>query len=453
MNILIVGCGKIGITILADMVKEGHNVTVMDINPQVLTELTDIYDVMSICGSASSCEILKEAGIENIDVFVAATGSDETNMLSCFLAKRMGAKHTIARVRNPEHSDRSLKFMKQQLDISIILNPEHLAAGDIFDILKLPSAMKVEQFSRRNFQLIELKLKEKSVLDGMRLMEIRSKYNAEYLICAVQREGSIYIPNGNFVLHSGDKIGIIAKDKEIQKLFAQLGLLKKQAKKVMIIGGSRTAIHLSQLLLGIGIDVKIIDKDITRCHELCERLPKATVICGDGSQQELLLEEGLSTTDAFVTLTGIDEENILLSYFASSQNVPTVLSKVNSDQLAFMAEKLGLDQLVSPRKATTDVILRYVRALQNSMGSNIETLYQLMDDKVEALEFIVNSESALLGVPLKDLKLRKNTLIAGIVRERKTIIPGGNDMILSGDRVIVISADKRLQNLTDILAE
>lgn len=452
MNILIAGCGKIGITILADMVKEGHNVTIMDTNQSVLTSLTDIYDIMSLCGNGVNCEMLYEAGIENIDVFVATTGSDETNMLACFLAKRMGAKHTIARVRNPEYTERNMKFMKQHLDISIILNPEHLAAGDLFDILKLPSAIKVEQFSRRNFQLIELKLKEKSLLDGMNLMEVRAKYPSEYLICAVQRDDNIYIPNGKFVLHSGDKIGIIGKDNEIQKLFGSLGLLKKQAKKVMIIGGSRTAINLAQRLLSIGINVKIIDKDEKKCLELCERLPKAEIIHGDGSQQELLLEEGLLNQDAFVTLTGIDEENILLSYFATSQNVSTVLSKVNSDQLSFLAEKLGLEQIVSPRKATTDIIIRYVRALQNSIGSNIETLYQLMDDKVEALEFIVNSESKLLGIPLKNLSLRKNTLIAGIVRNRKTIIPGGNDAIFHGDRVIVITADRRLQNLEEILA-
>jgi len=452
MNVLIAGCGKIGITILGDMVKEGHNVTIMDTNQNVLASLTDVYDVMSLCGNGVNCEMLYEAGIENIDVFVATMGSDEANMMACFLAKRMGAKHTIARVRNPEYNERNLKFMKQHLDISIILNPEHLAAGDLFDILKLPSAMKVEQFSRRNFQLIELKLKDKSLLDGMNLIEVRGKYPAEYHICAVQRDDNIYIPNGKFVLHSGDKIGIIGKDNEIQKLFGSLGLLKKQAKKVMIVGGSRTAINLAQRLLSIGINVKIIDKDEKKCIELSERLPKAEVIHGDASQQELLLEEGLLSQDAFVTLTGIDEENILLSYFAASQNVPTVLSKVNSDQLTFLSEKLGLDQLVSPRKATTNVIISYVRALQNSIGSNIETLYQLMDDKVEALEFIVNSDSKLLGIPLKELSLRKNTLIAGIVRGRKTIIPGGNDTILHGDRVIIICADKRLQNLEEILA-
>lgn len=452
MNILITGCGKIGTTILDDMVNEGHNVTIMDENQSVLTSLTDIYDVMSICGNGANCNTLKEAGIENIDVYVAATGSDETNMLSCFLAKRMGAKHTIARVKNPSFSDRDIKFMKQQLDISIILNPEHLAAGDLFDILKLPEAVKVEQFSRRNFQLIELKLKPNSLLNGMNLMEIRSKYAAEYLICVVQRDDSIFIPNGKFVLHSGDKIGIIAKDTEIQKFFSYLGLIKKQARKVMIIGGSRTAIHLAQLLLGIGISVKIIDKSVKKCRELCDLLPKATVICGDGAEHELLLEEGLLNQDAFVTLTGVDEENILLSFFASSQNVPTVLSKVNSDQLSMLAEKLGLDRLVSPKRATTDVVLAYVRALSNSRGSNIETLYQLMDDKVEAMEFIVKSENKLLGVPLKNLKLRKDTLVAGIIRDRRTIIPGGNDCILYGDRVIIISVDKKLKELSDVLA-
>ena len=451
MNIIISGCGKIGSTIIASLVAEGHNIVAIDNNPAVITELTNIYDVMGICGNGVDSDILEEAGISKADLFVAVAGSDELNMLSCFIARKLGANYTVARIRSPEYNDKSLGLMKQQLEISLTINPERLAAHDLFNILKFPSAVKIESFSRRYLEIIEIRLKDNSMLDGMKLSDIRAKFDAKVLICCIQRDNEVFIPNGNFVLHSGDKIGITATHTELQKFFKALGIMQKQAKDVMLLGGGRVSYYLADMLTNIGTAVKIIEKDEKTCELLSELIPKATIICGDGAQQELLVEEGLLTTDAFVSLTGMDEENILISIFAESQNVPKVMAKINREELISMAEKLGLDSIISPKKLVSDIIISYARALQNSMGSKVETLYKLMDDKAEALEFNTKEDAKIIGIPLKDLKLKKNILIGGIIRERKTIIPGGNDMILNGDKVVVIASNHRLQDLSDIL--
>lgn len=451
MNIIVAGCGKIGTTVLASLSSEGHDLLAMDSNPAVIAEITNIYDVMAICGNCADCETLEEANIDKTDLFVAVTDSDEMNMLSCFLAKRMGARHTIARIRNPEYNDRSLGFMRHQLDLSMSINPELLAAQELYNILKLPSAAKIETFSRRNFEMIELRIKPDSQLDGMSLIELRAKYKAKFLICAVQREDEVYIPDGSFVLRSGDKIGLTADRAEIQKLLRSLNILQKQARNVMILGGSRIAYYLAKMLTVGGNSVKIIEQNPDRCAQLSEILPKAVIINGDGAQHELLLEEGLHSMDAFVALTGMDEENVLISIYAASQNVPKVISKVNRPEIATMAVKLGLDSIISPKDTTADILVQYARALENTLGSNIETLYTLMDGGAEALEFNVKSDSKLTNIPLKELNLKPNTLIAGIIRGRKTLIPDGDDVIMQGDRVVVIAADRRLQDLSDII--
>ncbi|MDD6284903.1 MAG: Trk system potassium transporter TrkA [Firmicutes bacterium] len=451
MKIIVAGCGKIGTTIISQLAAEGHDVVALDHNPSVLAEITNIYDVMGLCGNCTNVEILEEAGAESARLFVAATGSDELNMLACFLARRMGAHHSIARIRNPEYNERGLRFVREQLNLSMSINPDMLAAQELFNILKLPSAVKIERFSGRNFEMIEMMLKPNSILNGMTVIEMRNKYKGKYLICVVQRGDDVYIPDGNFILHSGDRIGLTASSAEIQRLLRSLGVMQKQARSVMILGGSRTAVYLARLLINIGVSVKIIEQDAAVCRDLSETLPKAVIVNGDGAQQELLLEEGLRSTDAFISLTGMDEENILISIFAASQNVPTVISKVNRDELASMAGRLGIDCIVSPRKIVSDVLVRYARALQNSVGSNIETLYNLMDGKAEALEFNVKTESPLLGVPLKALSLKQNVLIAGIIRERKTIIPDGDDVIQLGDRVVVLSTNQHFQDFTDII--
>ena len=451
MKIIVIGCGKIGSTILASLTAEGHDVVAVDINPELVSELTNVHDVIGVCGNGADHDVLIEAGAENAELFVAATGSDELNLLSCFLAKKMGAQNTIARVRNPEYNDKSLSFMKKHLDLAMTINPERLAAHELYNILKLPSAVKIETFSRRNFEMIEIRLKPDSKLDGMKIIEMRNKFEARFLICAVQRGDKAYIPDGNFILKSGDKIGITAAPAEILKLLKELGILQKQARNIMILGGSRTSYYLAKRLTAAGNSVTIIERDRGICEELCEALPKAVIINADGAQQEILLEEGLNSLDAFVSLTGIDEENILIASFAQSQNVPTVIAKVNRDELIPLSEHWGLDCIVSPKRLICDVLVQYARALQNSADSSVETLYKLMDDKVEALEFTVKSDSKMINIPFRDLKTKPNTLIAGIMRDRKPIIPSGEDMLLSGDKVVVFAANQRINSLSDIL--
>ena len=451
MNIIISGMGKIGSTILESLVSEGHDITAIDINSSVVEEIANVNDVIGVRGNCTDCDTLKEARIDDAELFVAVTDSDETNMLSCFLAKRMGAKHTIARIRNPEYNYQSLVFLRKELDLSMALNPEMLVAHELYNILKFPSAEKIEYFSRRNFEMIEIRLKPDSVLDGMSLFKLREKYDAKVLVCAVQRGEEVFIPNGSFVLKGGDKIGITATNTEILKFFKELNVYQKQAKDVMILGGSRIAYYLTKMLIAGGSNVKIIDKDPEVCQRFCDDIPKAEIILGDGAQQELLLEEGIKDTSAFVTLTGMDEENILISVLASSLNVPKIITKVNREELFELSDKLGLDTIISPKKTVSDVLVRYARALRNSLGSNIETLYRLMDDHVEAIEFLVSSEFEALNVPLKDMDIKENILIAGIIRDKRPIIPTGNDVILSGDKVIVIAADRKIQELSDIL--
>lgn len=453
MNIIIAGVGKIGLAVISVLVKEGHNVTVIDKSRDIITEVTNIYDVMGVCGNCADCETLEEAGIDKAEIFIAFTDSDEMNMLSCFLAKKMGAKHTVARIRNPEYNDRSLGFMRQQLDLSMSVNPELLVAQELYNILKIPSAFKVEYFARRSLEMIEMKLKSDSPLCGKKLSKLREKQNVEFLIGAVLRDGRVIIPDGSFELSAGDIISVAATPGDMHKLLKSFGITTRQAKSVMLLGGSKTAYYLSKMLLSSGNEVKIIEKDTRRCEELSDVIPKAVLINGDGSQQELLLEEGLRSLDAFVALTGMDEENILMSIFASNQNVPKVISKVNRAEMAKMAEKLGLDCIVSTKSITSDIILRYTRALENSLGSSsIEALYKIMGGKVEALEFKVKEDAKLIGVPIKDLKIKPGILIAGITRvSRKTIIPSGDDCIMQDDRVIILSAESRIAKLSDIL--
>ncbi len=451
MKIVVAGCGKIGQTVIGSLVAEGHDLVAIDSDNEILQELTNIYDIMVICGNCADSDVLEEIAIAEAELFVALTGSDELNMLACFIAKRMGASNTIARIRNPEYNDDSLVFLRKELDLSMSINPDMLTASELFNILKLPSAVKIEHFSRRNFEMIELIIRSDSELDGVKLADMKGRYGSKVLICAVQRGENVYIPDGSFVLQSGDKISVSADHSDINKLLKSLSIHKKQSKNVMILGGSKSAFYLAKMLINSGASVKIIEKDIDRCNVLCEKLPQATIIHGNGAQQELLLEEGIHSTDAFVALTGMDEENILISIYAAANSVPTVISKVNRSELATMGARLGLDCIVSPKNITADIFVRYARALENSMGSNVETLYKIMDGKAEALEFRVQPDSKITGIQLKNLEIKKNILIAGIIRGKKIIIPGGNDEILGDDKVIVVSRDHKLNDIEDIL--
>ncbi|MBQ2715316.1 MAG: NAD-binding protein, partial [Clostridia bacterium] len=331
------------------------------------------------------------------------------------------------------------------------INPELLAARELLRILQMPSAVKVETFAGRSYEMVEIRLPEDSEIDGLTLRDLREKYKTNILIGVVQRGDEVHIPGGNFILKGGDKVGLIARHSDIVKFLRSIGMMRKQAKSVMIVGGGRTAFYLADMLSSVGTSVKIIEKDPALCHDLSDNLPDASIICGDGAEQEVLLEEGIRDTDAFVALTPMDEENILISIYAELQKVPKVISTVNREELAPMAEKLGLDCIVSPSKTISDVLVRYARALDNSLGSNIETLYKLMDSKIEALEFISAADPRLNDIPLKDLATKPNILIAGIIRGRRTIVPGGNDCIQAGDRVIILAENQRLSDLSDIL--
>lgn len=453
MNIIIVGCGKIGYSLIGELVNEGHDVTVVDTDSAAIEEITNVFDCMGVCGNGVDCNVLESAGASQADLIIAVTASDELNMLSCFLSRELGTKHTVARIRNPEYNGDSLAFMRHKLQLSMAINPEKLMAQELYNILKIPSAFKVDYFARRNLELIEVRLKPDSNLCGKRLSKIREKQKEEFLVAAVLRDGEVIIPDGNFELRAGDVISLAASPGDMQKLLKGLGLLKKQARNIMIVGGSKTAYYLAQKLLESGNDVRIIEKDIERCVVLSELLPKSAIIIhGDGSNRELLLEEGMRTLDAFLCLTNFDEMNILTSLFVSTQDVSTVISKVNKSELADVAEGLGLDYTVSAKAITKEIILRYTRALGNSRGSAVETLYKIMDGKAEALEFIVKENSPVLGIPLKELPIKPGLLIVGIIREgKKALIPKGDDMILSGDSVIVLSAGERLNDLSEIV--
>lgn len=452
MKIIVSGCGKIGSEIVKNLVNEGHDVVAIDNNPAVVEEISNVLDVMGVTGNAADCETLAEAGIENVQLFIAVTGSDEMNMLSCYIAKCMGAEHTIARIRNPEYNDNSLNFMRQNLGLSLSVNPELLTAKEIFNVLKFPSAIKVESFSKRNIELVEIRIPAESTLDGIALSKIREKYKAEYLICAVTRGEESFIPDGNFVLKSGDVIGIIAAPTEIQKLLKNLGLLKKQVNSVMILGASKTAYYLAKMLISSGIEVKIIEQNLERCEAVSAELDgDAIIIHGNGAEQELLLEEGIGAADGFVALTGMDEENMIVSMFASTRGVKKIITKINREEMCVLANKLGLDSIITPKAVNADVIVRYARAIENSMGSNVETLYKILDGKAEALEFNVRGDFNQVNIPLKEMKFKSNVLIAGIIRGRKTIIPSGDDVIMLNDRVIVVAANQRFNDLSDII--
>ncbi len=451
MKIIINGCGKIGRTILRSLANEGHDIVAIDTNPDVITELTNIYDVMGVCGNGADIDVLQEAGVSDAQLVASFTNSDELNMLTCYLAKKLGASHTVARIRNPEYNDKSLAFMKQQLEISFTVNPELMAAREIFNILQLPSAVNVETFSVRNFEMIELKLKPNSALDNVKIGDLRGKHKSKYLICAVQRGENAYIPDGNFVLKSGDKIGICATPSEILKLMKELGVQQNPAKKIMILGGGSTAYYLAKQFSNLNNSITIIEKNREVCLKLCEAFPKAVVVNGDGTNQEVLIEEGIGIIDALVSITGMDEQNILMSAYAQNRGVPKVITKINRSALMPMSESWGLDTIITPKKIVSDVLVQYARALENSQGSSVETLYKLMDDKVEVLEFIVKEDSKLVEIPFKDLSLKPNTLVAGIVRNRKTIIPTGDDMFKPLDKVIILAANQRINKLSDII--
>ncbi len=442
MKIVIVGDGKVGYTLAKTLSQEGHDIVVIDNNKRILQESQDALDVAVVEGNGASVEVQREVDVANSDLLIAATNGDETNLLCCMVAKKLGCKHTIARVRNPEY-DQQIRFMREELGLSMVINPEKTAALEIF--------LKRDSFARGSAELVELKLKKDNPLCGKALMQFRTVADVNALVCAVDRSGRISIPKGDFVLEAGDKISIATDSADLVRLIKNLGVYSPKAQHVMIVGGSRTATYLAQRLIRSKTKLTIIEQDQKRCEDLSEALPAATIIHGNGTEQELLLSEGIASMDAVVTLTGIDEENLIVSMFANYLGVPKTITKINRTEYNSILESKGIDSIVSPKLLTANEIVRYVRAMEDTMGGSILTLYRIAESRAEALEFSVKGEASFVNMPLYSLRLKPSVLVAAIIRARKVIIPSGADVMQKGDTVIVVTeADRAIRDLKDI---
>jgi len=396
--------------------------------------------------------VQSEAGVQKADLLIAATSADEINMLACMVAKKLGAKHTIARVRDPQYQQQMF-FLKEELGLSVVVNPEQSAASEISRLMRFVPAIKAEPFAKGRIDLVEFKVKENSPLDGVQLSDFYRQFKVKILVCAARRGEEVFIPKGNFIIRSGDKLTILAAPAEISNFFRTVGTFQRKVRDVMVVGGGRIAYYLARQLIETGIHVKIIEKDEKRCNQLFDLLPKATILHGDGTDHELLSEEGLDKTDALIALTGIDEENIILSMYANSLNVDKVVTKVNNARLAEMLAPMGIESVISPKEIAANRIISYVRAMTNATGSNVEMLYRLADNKVEALEFRVRESSRCIGVPLKDMPIKDDVLVGAIIRGGACIIPGGDDVIKAHDSVIVVTTMNGLHELDNILKE
>lgn len=450
MKIVIIGAGKVGKKVADRLAPEGHDIIIVDNDPVRLNTMNDNQDVMCILGNGALCDVQTEADVGTADVVVAATPDDETNMFCCLLARKLGAKKCIARVRTPGYY-KQLDMIKGELGLSMAINPEFNAANEMMHILLLPEAAQVEKFAKGKVELLQFKIPEDTILTGIPLSEIYKKYKIKILVCAIERSGEIIIPDGTNTLQPGDRISIATTHSEAESFFKKIGISKSKIKSVMIVGGGRVCYYLAKKLSELGMTVKIIESDYKRCIELSELLNDVTIINADGTDHIVLKEEGIEKVDAFAALTGIDEENMIMSLYAKSKNVGKVITKVTRGSYIALSDHIGLDSIVSPKQLASDTILSYIRAMQNSEKSNnIETMYKIINEKAEALEFIIKEDAPYLNTELKNLKTKKNVLIAAIVRGRKNIVPGGDDFLKLGDSVIVVTVGNNLKELSDI---
>ena len=450
MKIIIVGCGKVGTTLAEQLNRENHDITLIDCDSEALQSISDSTDVMSVTGNGAVYQVQIEAGIKEADLLIATTNSDELNMLCCLIAKKAGNCHTIARIRNPEYSA-EINYIREELNLSLAINPELAAAREIARLLRFPNAIKIELFAKGRIELLKFLIPKDSILDRMKVMDVVSRLKSNVLICAVERGDDVVIPDGNFEMRGGDKMSFIAPHADCADFFRKAGIENNTVNSAMFVGGGKLTVYLAKALADTKIKIKIIEQDEERCRILSELLPHAMIIHGDGSDQKLLLEEGIRQTEAFASLTGFDEENILLSLYAASQSGAKLITKVNKIAFENVINSLNLGSVIYPKMLTADIILQYVRAMQNSMGSNIETLYKIVADKAEALEFRVRGDSPVLGIPLEKLRTRNNLLVACINRNGRIIMPRGKDTLEAGDTVIIVTTHTGLNDLKDIL--
>ncbi|MBP3873641.1 MAG: Trk system potassium transporter TrkA [Lachnospiraceae bacterium] len=451
MKIIIVGGGKVGETLVANLSREGHDITVIDRHDKIVDQICDRYDVMGFTGNGASYTVLEEADIAHADLVIASTGHDELNLFVCLLARKAGNCQTIARVHNPEYN-RAVNYIKEDLGLALVINQEFAAAQEAARVLRFPSAIEINTFAKGKVELLHFRIPQGSVLDGMDLYSMHGELKCNVLVCTLERDGSMVIPQGNTVLRAGDVISIVAPIEEQERFFNTIGLETHAVRNVMIIGGGDVALYLGRMLIHSGIQVKIIERDLKRCEELAEIIPKATIIHGDGTDKELLEEEGISNTESVVCLTGIDEENVVLSLFAKHCGVRKIITKVNRVAFEEVFESLNLDTMISPKNITAELIVQYVRAMQNSFGSNIETLHRMMDDQAEALEFKIRDNFTKTEIPLSQLSLKPGVLVGAIYRNGRFILPRGADVIKRGDTVLIITTIKGLNDITDVLA-
>ncbi len=451
MKIFIVGDGKVGFTIAKQLDKEGHDLTIIDNNPNVIENTMNLMDVDAIVGNGASYDTLKEAGIDEADLLIAATSADEVNIISCLMAKKMGVTNTIARIRTPEYVQ-SASVLKDELGLSLQVNPEKEAAREIMRAIRYSKYIHVSSFAKGRVEIATIKIREANPLIDMPIAKISRKYKANILFCMIKRGKETIIPNGDTIIKAGDKVSLTGTTRELETFLAKLVITRRHTvNEVMIVGGSRTSYYLTKRLLNLNIDVKIIEQKPERCQFLAEKFPEATIICGDGTDHELLRSENLEQMDAFIALTGNDEENVIVSLYAASKGVQRVLPKVNHISVNFLLDNLNLENIVEPKQITANQITQYVRAMQNVVGSNVESLISL-DDEVEALEFRVRENCKFIKKPLKDIKFRKDIIVAYVSHHSVPKIPTGETYVSLGDTMVIITKKKGLRDINDILA-
>ena len=440
MNIIIAGCGKVGRALAEQLSREKHDITVIDRKPEAIQQITNIADVRGVVGNGASFEIQMDAGIDTADLMIAVTDADEVNLLCCLIAKKAGGCQTIARVRNPVYHH-EIHHIKDDLGLSMVINPEWAAAMEMARLLRFPSAIDIDTFANGRIELLRFQLEEQNPLCNNKIKDLHMLSRCEVLICIVERGNKVLIPSGEVELKAGDMISVVASSVNASRFFKTIGIETNQVKNTMIIGGGKISFYLAKRLLEMGIQVKIIEKDRDACERLCEILPKAMIINGDGTDRELLAEEGLAKAEGFAALTNMDEENVMLALYAKSMSKAKKITKVNRNTFDTIIGSLNIGSLIYPKHITSETILQYVRAMQNSIGSNVETLYRLVDGNAEALEFVIKGKSEVTDIPLQELQLKPHILVCAINRKGKIIIPKGQDCIQEGDSVVIITKD------------
>ncbi len=452
MKIVIVGDGKVGFALAQQLSHEGHDITVIEDKAQVLNNTMNMLDVVGVQGNGANYEVLVEANAAEADVLIAATSTDEVNIICCMLAKKMGTSNTIARIRNPEYI-KSVQLMKEELGLSMRINPEQAAAMEIMRSIRFTSSIKVSSFAKGTVELAEIKVRQNNPMIGLSLSKVRSIYHSQILFCAIQRNEEVIIPNGDTVIMENDRVSLTGSLKELENFFSKIGISDNhKVQQVMIVGGGRISFYLTHMLLDLGVEVTIIEKNKERCLQLAEKFPAATIIFGDGTDHELLRSESLEEMDAFVALTDNDEENVIVSMFAANQGINTVLPKVNRVSLGFLLERLGLENTITPKSIITHQIVQYVRAMQNSLGSNVESLIKIIEDKEEVLELRDRENCKFIGVLLKDLQLKPGILVAYITHRGVPKTAHGGSYVQLHDSVIIISCQEGLRDINDVLA-